>query len=80
MVQDCKYNPTTDITPVSQTGFIDLAECFRNSAVPTMIDDSDVAYNGIEDPASILGKPADVFEATRMMSYVNEVGVKKEEA
>ena len=80
MIQECKYNPITDITPVSQTGWIDLAECFRNSSVPTMIDDSEVAYNGIEDPASILGKPADVFEATRMMSYVNEVGVKKDEA
>ena len=80
MIQECKYNPTTDITPVSQTGWIDLAECFRNSSVPTMIDDSEVAYNGIEDPASILGKPTDVFEATRMMSYVNEVGVKKDEA
>lgn len=80
MIQECKYDKVKDITPVSQTGWIDLAECFRNSSVPTMIDDTDVAYNGIEDPASILGRPRDVFEATRMMSYINDAGQVKEEA
>ena len=80
MIQDCKFNKEKDLAAVSQTGWIDLAECFRNSSVPTMIDDTDVSYNGIEDPASILGKPRDVFEASRMISYINETGQKTDEA
>ena len=78
MIQECKYNPIKDIQAVSQTGFIDLAECFANGNVPSNIDDVEVNYNGIEDPSSILGKPRDVFEAARMMSYIAETGKKGE--
>lgn len=73
----CMYNEVCDNNPVDQYGFIDLVECISNGAVPTTISDTEMDYNGIEDPASILGKPHDVFEAYRMQDYVKTAGVNK---
>lgn len=80
IVENCKYNEERDNTPVSQYGFIDLVEAVNNGAVPTYLSDTEVAYNDIEDPESILGKPRDVFEAYRMQDYVKNAGTKKDES
>lgn len=75
MVQDnLVYNPKKDLCKVSQVGFIDLTKAFASGVVPDKIADSEASYNGIDDPASILGKPSDVFEALEMESYVKSVG------
>lgn len=71
----CRFDPIRDIEPVSQTGWINLYEAYATHTIPSVIDDSEVAYNEIENPSSILGKPNDIFEATRMQSYINSVGV-----
>ena len=76
----CKYNPLADLSPVSQTGYINLSECLANNVVPTTIDNEEVAYNQIEDPNEILGSPKDVFEAFRMAGYVNDSGKKEGES
>lgn len=70
LVKSCNFNPACDITPVSDTGFVDLQTAFLNNAIPSQIAESDTDYNGIEDPASILGKPSDIFEAMDMEGYV----------
>lgn len=74
MICTGRYNSEHDLTPVSQTGFIDLCDAMVSGVVPSQLPDSDEVYNGIEDPESILGKPSDVFEALRMESYINSVG------
>lgn len=75
MIQsDLLFDELKDLHEVDQYGFVDLVECLANGEVPTQINDSDVAYNGIEDPSSILGKPSDVFELYRMNDYVKSVG------
>lgn len=66
------YNPVKDKCPVSSTGFVDLKSAFVNHSLPSQIAGSDENYNGIEDPASILGKPRDVFEAFEMEKHVKE--------
>lgn len=68
------YNPQRDLCKVSQVGFIDLTKAFASGVVPDKIADSEASYNGIEDPASILGKPSDVFEALEMESYIKSAG------
>lgn len=74
IVKNCLFDKNRDILPVSQTGFIDLQTAFVNNAVPSQTAMSEQDYNGIDDPASILGKPSDVFEAYEMESYVKEAG------
>lgn len=79
MIQDSKtihFDPIRDKEAVSQTGWINLYEAYSTHTIPSVIDESEVAYNEIEDPSAILGKPSDVFHATRMMGYVNEAGKK----
>ena len=77
MIFKCEYNDITDIKEVDQFGFVDLNECMANGQVPSTVSDTLDEYNGIDDPASILGKPHDVFEAYRMQDYVKSAGKTK---
>lgn len=71
IILDTPFNPKRDKTPVSQTGYIDLKSAMVNNAIPTEVAETEEQYNGIEDPASILGKPSDVFEAMEMQAHIN---------
>lgn len=73
------YNPECDIQAVEPFGFIDLKEAYVTHTVPTMIDEEEVAYNEIDDPSAILGKPSDVFEAYRMQEAVISAIPKEDE-
>lgn len=68
--KDFRFNPIKDKTPISRTGYIDLKSAMVNHAIPSNIAESEDDYNGIEDPASILGKPRDVFEAMEMQAHI----------
>lgn len=71
IIVDIPFNPKRDKTFVSQTGFIDLKSAMVNNAIPSEVAETEENYNGIEDPASILGKPTDVFEAMDMQAHIN---------
>lgn len=79
MICSAKYNEVCDLAPVDQFGFVDLNACLANGEVPSTVSNTECAYNDIEDPGEILGKPSDVFEAYRMQDYVKSVGKKVEE-
>ena len=70
MVQECEYNPVVDVAAVEQNGFIDLAKANAMSSIPSDISNSDMSYNGIEDPNSIAGRPSDVFEAVQANTVI----------
>lgn len=76
---DYRFNPVKDKTPVSQTGYIDAKSAFVNNAIPSQIAETEQDYNGIDDPASILGKPRDVFEALDMQKSISESSSKTNE-
>lgn len=78
IVEKCSYNEETDNTAVEQYGFINLAEVIANGAIPSSVSNTEMEYNDIEDPASILGKPHDVFEAYRMMDHIKTAGKVKD--
>lgn len=72
IVEDCFFDPVRDIAPVEQFGFIDLKSALANSVVPSVMPDSDVDYNGVDDPDSIIGTPRDVFEAIDMQNALQD--------
>lgn len=69
-----KYNPTTDLAAVEPFGYVNLRECVEKGEVPTSISNTELDYNGIDNPSDIYGKPHDVFEAYRMNDYVKSNG------
>ncbi len=73
------YNPLVDVSPVSQTGYVDLKAAFYNGSVPSDLDSSSISYNEIDDPDNIIGRPEDIFEASRMRDYAESVGAKSDE-
>lgn len=80
IVKALPFNEKWDIQDVDQFGFINLAECMENGVVPSSVSDTELNYNDIEDPASIMGKPRDVFEAYSMQDYIKSAGKKSEGA
>jgi hypothetical protein len=56
---------------VEQIGFIDLRVAYSTGVVALDIEGVDGNFNGIEDPATILGKPDDVFSAMRAADAVS---------
>lgn len=76
-----KFNKDKDIQEVDQFGFIDLVKSFQNGYVEGNADLKAEKYNDIEEPASIIGKPSDVFDALRMqdsvVSAIKQVSAKK---
>lgn len=79
-VPSTRFDPVRDVCPVSQTGFVDLNSAFANNFVPSVAENAESDYNGIEDPASILGRPRDVFEAMQMESYIRETSADSEKS
>lgn len=79
IVEECKYNPVVDLKPVDAFGFLDLASAYVNKTVPSDTVTQETEYNGIDDPASILGKPRDVFDALRMQDRIAKVTAEKAE-
>lgn len=70
--KDFPFNPVKDKTPVSATGFVDLKSAMVNHTIPVGVASADSDYNGISDPASILGRPRDVFEAMDMQKHIRD--------
>lgn len=80
IVENCLYDPVRDLAPVDQYGFVDMKSALANSVVPSVMPGSAVDYNGIDDPASILGKPADIFEAIDMQKAAEAASANSDEA
>lgn len=66
----CVFDKERDIVEVDQFGAIDLRAAFISGTVPGDLIADPEAYNGVEDPASLLGKPSDTFDAIRKAQYV----------
>ena len=72
MKQICQFNPVCDIREVQSFGFLELADVMRSGIIPSNLPASQLQYNGIEDPQSILGSPCDTFDAMRMRDLISE--------
>lgn len=63
----CGYDPVRDISPVSPDDSLDLHEAFISGFVPNEAAISDSDYQNVDDPKSIIGRPANEFEAIHMV-------------
>lgn len=72
VVESCNFDAARDLKPVEPFGFVDLRDSYINNCVPSNSPDVESDYNGIQDPASILGTPSDVFDALRMAQDIEK--------
>lgn len=77
MIQDCKFNPWRDLEKVSPDGALDLCKAYALGSIPSSLEGSEADYNNIDDPASISGKPSDVFDSMAMEKTIQERGKSK---
>lgn len=78
VVENCGYNPDRDIQPVSQDGFIDLKAAFAEGFVPGEASPTDTEFDGNEEPESIIGRPANTFEAIHMVESLKAAKAAKD--
>lgn len=74
MICEVKYNPVEDIAAVEPFGFVNLVDAVEKGMIPSTISNTEVDYNGIDNPQTIYGKPRDIFEAYRMADAIKAVG------
>lgn len=68
MIYVCKYNPKKDVKRVSPNGALNLKQAYANNSIPADVRVKDGKFNGIDDPASIAGRPSDPLDAEVMAS------------
>lgn len=74
------YNPNTDVAEVDQFGFTDMRQAFLTGMIDGNSTIDSEEYNGVEDAASLMGAPKDIFESTRQYSrYARAVSAAKSE-
>lgn len=66
-----KYNPKKDCAEVSQNSGVDLAAAYDNMTLDGAVEMDATRFNKIDDPDSILGKPADIFEAAHLKESIS---------
>ena len=74
----CFYNPSKDICSVVQGDIVDLRQAYLNGSIPDNVAIPDVEYDGNENPESIIGKPANAFEAIHMQETIAGLAKKEE--
>lgn len=65
------YDPSKDLHPVEQYGFVDLSEVFQTGNISGDLDAGLENYNDIEDPDSIIDKADDLFALYRQVDEIN---------
>ena len=65
------YDPSKDLHPVEQYGFVDLSEVFQTGNISGDLDAGLENYNDIEDPDSIIDKADDIFTLYRQVDEIN---------
>lgn len=74
---DCSrrgFDVLEDMNEVDQFGYLNLCEAYVTGTVEGSINPDQLSFNDIDEPASILGRPADEFDAIRMHDYVVSIG------
>lgn len=74
------FDKSKDLTPVSQFGFVNLAELAANNAIPSDVSASASEFNGIEEPGEVMPRPSDVFEEMHQHKAINDYRKSKMEA
>ena len=65
------YDPSKDLHPVEQYGFVDLSEVFQTGNISGDLNAGLENYNDIEDPDSIIDKADDIFTLYRQVDQIN---------
>lgn len=64
IVRSCKYDPSCDIAPVDQFGFIELTDAMTNGTVSPNTTIDDLKFDGdIEDTDNIGRRVKNAFDA-----------------
>lgn len=66
----CHYDPVRDISPVVASDIIDLSQALIDGIVPDNVIAPDAEFDGTEEPESIIGRPANEFEAIHMSETI----------
>lgn len=78
---DMSFDPETDIQETEQFGFVKLTECYDKGIIPGTLASSELEFNGVTDPETLMPRAHDWAERQRQAQYVKEqlVGLSSKE-
>lgn len=69
-IENCSFDPCSDLREVEQFGFVDLNAALDSGVLPVSVPSSELSYDApsgtVLSPSQIGGVPADVFDAFEM--------------
>lgn len=65
-----KYNKAADIAATASGLAVDVGNVLKTGKVPVSVGPSEAAYNGIDNPSRLGGRPSDIFDSMRMEKEV----------
>ena len=71
---DVKFDPIRDLSEPSQTGFVDLVDLVSHGVIPEGLNVTEEAFNNIEDPKAIYGRPQEQFHAMSLAKDLKKRG------
>lgn len=72
ITRTCKFDPSIDLQPVDQFGFVNLRKAYDQGVVPGNVTFNDESFNGML-PDDVMRRPHDVFDRYRQADYVKGV-------
>lgn len=73
MIQSISFDPAHDRTPVQPEQAVRLGLALKNGRIPADMGPSEDLFNGIENPADIVGRPRDQFDAMDLQARYSAV-------
>lgn len=68
--ENLHYDSVRDVMPVQPYGFIDLRKALETKHIPADASAVPASFNGIDEPAAVLGRPADAFDSLAMQETI----------
>lgn len=66
------FNNQRDLQEVEQFGFVDLNKAYDKGVIEGSVSLVDESFNGVVNPATMISRSHDVFDALRKARYVRD--------
>lgn len=69
------FDKRKDMEEVDQFGWLNLTDAYANGVIPADLRATEGEFAPVENAESMIGRPADEFDAIRMGKFIKERGV-----
>lgn len=69
------FDKRKDMEEVDQFGWLNLTDAYAHGVIPADLRATEGEFAPVENAEAMIGRPADEFDAIRMVKFIKERGV-----